>query len=146
MDPKLKFLRLDHGADLPVPAYASAGAAGLDIQSAERFHLRNGETVVLKTGFAVEVPAGYELQVRSRSGLAAKHGLFVTNGIGTIDEDYRGEIMVILSHLGKKPYTIERGDRIAQLVLCPITRADACEVTALSSTERGTGGLGSTGR
>lgn len=146
MNPQLKFLRLPHGMDLPLPAYTTLGAAGMDICSAETFKLYNGQTKVFQTGFAVAVPPGHELQVRSRSGLAAKHGVFVTNGIGTIDEDYRGELMIILSHLGKNGYEIQRGDRIAQLVLCPVTRAASVEVTSLDDTARGTGGLGSTGR
>lgn len=144
--PDLKFLRLPHGADLPLPAYATQGAAGLDLHSAEDYKLFHGQTKVFKTGMAVEVPPGFELQVRSRSGLAAKHGVFVTNGIGTIDEDYRGELMVILSHLGRNAHQIERGDRIAQLVLCPVTRAVVSEVMELSDTDRGVSGLGSTGR
>lgn len=146
MGPQLKFLRLPNGAALPLPSYGSDGAAGMDICSAESFKLFHGNTKVFKTGFAVEVPPGFELQVRSRSGLAAKHGVFVTNGIGTIDEDYRGELMVILSHLGRNAYQIHEGDRIAQLVLCPVIRADPVEVYALSDTARGVGGLGSTGR
>lgn len=119
----------------------------MDICSAERTtRLDHGDTVMFRTGFAVEVPAGYEIQIRSRSGLAAKHGVFVTNGIGTIDEDYRGELIVILSKLGRKTAAhIGHGDRIAQLVLVPVTRADVEEVEELSVTERGAAGLGSTG-
>ena len=143
---ELKLMRLPHGADLPLPSYATAGAACMDICAAERKRLWGGDSHVFGTGFAAEVPAGYELQVRSRSGLAAKHGVFVTNGIGTIDADYRGELMVILSHLGRNAYEIERGERIAQLVLCPVTRATPVAVHALSATDRGAGGLGSTGR
>lgn len=146
MEPTLKFLRLDHGVDLPLPAFATSGASGMDLCSAESFKLFHGNTKAFKTGFAVEVPPGFELQVRSRSGLAAKHGVFVTNGIGTIDEDYRGELMVILSHLGKNAHVIERGDRIAQLVLCPVVRPVIAEVGELSDSTRGVGGLGSTGR
>jgi len=146
MDLTLKFLRLPHGENLPLPTYTTPGAAGMDICSAEDFKLFHGNTKIFTTGFAVEVPAGHELQVRSRSGLAAKHGVFVTNGIGTIDEDYRGELMVILSHLGRNAHEIKRGDRIAQLVLCPVTRAATAEVASLSETARGVGGLGSTGR
>lgn len=142
----LKFLRLPHGVDLPLPGYQSLGAAGMDICSAESFKMYHGNTKVFTTGFAVEVPDGFELQVRSRSGLAAKHGVFVTNGIGTIDCDYRGEIGVILSHLGRNAYEIQRGDRIAQLVLTPVVRAHVSEVSVLSETVRGVAGLGSTGR
>jgi len=142
----LKFKRLEHGQDLPLPSYQTEGAAGMDVCSAEAFKLYHGQTIVLPTGFTVEVPSGFELQVRSRSGLAAKAGIFVTNGIGTIDEDYRGEIMVILSHLGRVAHQINRGDRIAQLVLAPVVRAHVAEVALLSETIRGEGGLGSTGR
>jgi len=143
---EVKFLRLPHGEDLEIPKYETAQASGMDLRSAETFKLFHGQTKVFATGFAVEVPEGYELQVRSRSGLAAKHGVFVTNGIGTIDADYRGELMVILSHLGKNALEIQRGDRIAQLVLCPIVQATPIEVSVLTDTQRGTGGLGSTGR
>jgi dUTP pyrophosphatase len=143
----LKFKRLPNGEGLPLPTYTTSGAAGMDICAAESARLFRGQTIAMATGFAVEVPPGFEIQVRSRSGLAAKHGVFVTNGIGTIDCDYRGEIFVILSHLGRLAYNIERGDRIAQLVLSPIVRPTAIqEVDELSSTDRGTGGLGSTGR
>lgn len=144
---QLKFKRLQNGEDLTLPTYTTFGAAGMDICAAESVKLWHGQTFVMPTGLAVEVPEGYEIQVRSRSGLAAKHGVFVTNGIGTIDCDYRGEIFVILSHLGKNAYQIERGDRIAQLVLAPVCRPTSIvEVTELSSTVRGSGGLGSTGR
>lgn len=142
----VKFLRLPHGTDLPLPHRATLEAAGMDLCSAETFKLFHGQTKIFTTGFAVEVPSGYELQIRSRSGLAAKHGVFVTNGIGTIDADYRGELMVILSHLGHNAYEIQRGERIAQLVLCPVVDVQAVEASVLSATERGTGGLGSTGR
>lgn len=143
---EVKFLRLPHGQDLPLPAYQTPGSVGMDLCSAEDFKLFHGQTKVFETGFAVEIPEGYELQVRSRSGLAAKHGVFVTNGIGTIDSDYRGEIKVILSHLGRNALQIERGDRIAQLVLLPALQGIAVEVDDLSVTGRGSGGLGSTGR
>lgn len=143
---QIKFKRLEHGEGLDVPSYATPQASGMDIRSAEPFKLFHGQTKVFQTGFAVELPEGYELQVRSRSGLAAKHGIFVTNGIGTIDTDYRGELLVILSHLGRNAYQIERGERIAQLVLCPVTRAVTELVEELSATDRGAGGLGSTGR
>ena len=146
MDPILKLKRLPHGEGLPLPSYTTPGAAGMDIASAESIKLFHGNTARLATGFAVEVPEGFELQIRSRSGLAAKHGVFVTNGIGTIDSDYRGELIVILSHLGRNAHQIERGDRIAQLVLAPVVRASVAEVAALSETVRGEGGLGSTGR
>ena len=143
----LKFKRLQNGEGLPLPTYTTYGAAGMDICAAESVKLWHGQTFMMPTGLAVEVPEGYELQVRSRSGLAAKHGVFVTNGIGTIDCDYRGEIFVVLSHLGRNAYQIERGDRIAQLVLAPVVRPSSIsEVSELSDTVRGSGGLGSTGR
>lgn len=143
---QVKFQRLPHGQGLPLPAYATPGSAGMDICAAEDFQLWNGQTVVLKTGFAIEVPEGFEVQVRSRSGLAAKHGIFVLNSPGTIDSDYRGEVFVILSHAGRNAHIITRGDRIAQLVLAPVTKAEGVEVAELSSTSRGVCGLGSTGR
>lgn len=143
----VKFKRLDHGRDLPLPSYATPGSAGMDIHAAENFKLFHGQSFVMKTGFAVEIPDGYEIQVRSKSGLAAKHGVFVLNSPGTIDSDYRGEIMVILSHAGRNGYEIQRGDKIAQLVVAPVTQARAVEVDDdLTSTLRGEGGLGSTGR
>jgi dUTP pyrophosphatase len=152
MAPTLKLKRLPNGEGLPLPTYTTPGAAGMDICSAESMPLRRGETKVVKTGFAVEVPEGYELQIRSRSGLAARNAVFVTNGIGTIDSDYRGELMVILSRVGGLGdlelfdlFEIKRGDRIAQLVLVPVTQAKVEEVEELSTTVRGSGGLGSTG-
>lgn len=141
----LKFLRLPHGEGLPLPSYATEGAAGLDIRAAEDVTLFHGDRRLIRTGFAVEVPSGYEMQVRSRSGLAAKHGAFVLNGVGTIDEDYRGEIFVLLGKLGHDKFEIQRGERIAQLVLAPVTRASAVEASGLSSTVRGDAGIGSTG-
>lgn len=144
---EIKFQRLPHGQGLPLPSFQTPGAAGMDICAAESFKLGHGGTKLFATGFAVEVPEGYELQVRSRSGLAAKHGIFVTNGPGTIDSDYRGEIMVILSCLGRQSHQIERGDRIAQLVLAPVVRdIKAVETEALTmNTLRGARGFGSTG-
>lgn len=144
--PTLKFKRLENGKDTPLPGYATAGSAGMDLHTVEAVKIYNGQTKILRTGLAVEVPLGYELQIRSRSGLAAKHGVFVTNGIGTIDSDYRGELMVILSHLGRNALDIEVGDRVAQIVLVPVTRGGVTEVEELSTTVRGVGGLGSTGR
>lgn len=144
--PTLKLKRLPNGEGLPIPMYTTSGAAGMDLCAAGDFKLFHGQTKLFATGFAAEVPEGFELQIRSRSGLAAKHGVFVTNGIGTIDCDYRGELMVILSHLGRNAYEIKRGDRIAQMVLCPVIQASVVEVETLSDTARGTDGLGSTGR
>lgn len=140
---ELKFKRLgDH--TLPLPSYGSAGAAGLDIRSIERQELRHGECKMFSTGFAVEVPEGYGLQVRSRSGLAANHGLHVLNGPGTIDCDYRGEIKIIIQNAGLEHH-INVGDRIAQLVLCPVLTVEPIEVESLSDTTRGANGFGSTG-
>ena len=143
--PTLKLLRLENGTDTPLPAYATAGAAGMDVHSVDSIKMYHGNTAILRTGLAVEVPSGYELQVRSRGGLASR-GVFVTNGPGTIDEDYRGEIMILLSHLGKNAVQIEPGDRIAQLVLAPVTRFEVEEVSELSPTDRGEGRFSSTGR
>lgn len=142
----VKFKRLPHGADLPIPTYTNSSAVGMDIVAAEDVDLAPGRTFLMPTGFSVELPEGFELQVRSRSGLAAKHGVFVTNGPGTIDPDYRGEVKVALSCVGRQTYSIKRGDRIAQLVLAPVYRGVVSEVDGLSVTDRGSSGFGSTGR
>lgn len=144
--PPIRFKRLPHGEGLPLPSYQTPGAAGMDICAAEDFKLWKGQSFIMPTGLAVEVPEGFEIQVRSRSGLAAKHGVFVLNSPGTIDSDYRGEIFVILSHAGSNAHQINRGDRIAQLVVAEVTRGVPEEVDELSSTDRGAGGLGSTGQ
>lgn len=141
----LSFLRLPHGAGLPLPAYATAGAAGLDIVAAEDAVLPPGERAAIATGFAIAIATGYEVQVRPRSGLALKHGVTCLNTPGTIDCDYRGEVKVILINLGRVPFAIERGDRIAQLVPAPVVRATLIEVGALDATARGDAGFGSTG-
>ena len=138
--------RLPHGVDLPLPAYATEGAAGMDIVSAEAATLAPGARAAIATGFAIAIPAGYEVQVRPRSGLAMKHGITCLNTPGTIDSDYRGEVKVILINLGAAPFEIARGDRIAQLVPAPVQRAVLDLVAALDDTGRGTGGFGSTGR
>lgn len=143
---ELKFKRLEHGEGLPLPAYATAGAAAMDICAAHPGMLILGEVQMVHTGFAVAVPSGYELQVRPRSGLALKHGVTITNSPGTIDSDYRGEICIILHNLGERTFQFERGDRIAQLVLAPVVQAVCVEVDELDDTIRGTGGFGSTGR
>ncbi len=137
--------RLPHGADLPLPAYATAGAAGMDVVAAETLTLPPGARAAVATGFAIAIPAGYEVQVRPRSGLALKHGITCLNTPGTIDEDYRGEVKVILANLGSAPYEIVRGDRIAQLVPAAVQRAALIEVDTLDDTVRGVGGFGSTG-
>ncbi|MEM9635657.1 MAG: dUTP diphosphatase [Pseudomonadota bacterium] len=144
----LELKRLDHGNDLPLPAYQSALAAGLDLLAAveSSITLAPGERTLVPTGLAMALPAGFEAQVRPRSGLAAKHGVTVLNTPGTIDADYRGEVKVILINLGTEPFEITRGERIAQMVVAPVLQADIREVETLSETERGSGGFGSTGR
>jgi dUTP pyrophosphatase len=133
--------------DLPLPAYESPGAAGLDLRAAiaEPLVLEPGAFARVPTGVAIALPAGYEGQVRPRSGLAARHGVTVLNAPGTVDSDYRGEVQVILVHHGREPQTIRRGDRIAQFVVAPVTRVAWSPVGALDDTARGTGGFGSTG-
>ncbi|MFO6448070.1 dUTP diphosphatase [Erythrobacter sp. NE805] len=145
MSIKIEVKRLPHGAGLPLPAYATTGAAGMDVVSAEEVTLAPGARHAVATGLALAIPAGYEIQVRPRSGLALKHGISVPNTPGTIDSDYRGELKVILINHGQEPFAIARGDRIAQLVLAPVVQAEWDEVEELDSTERGAGGFGSTG-
>jgi dUTP pyrophosphatase len=137
--------RLPNGGGLPLPAYASDGAAGMDVVAAETLTLRPGARHAVATGFAMAIPPGYEVQVRPRSGLALKHGVTCLNTPGTIDSDYRGEVKVILANLGDESFEIRRGDRIAQIVPAPVQRAAFAEVAALDETKRGTGGFGSTG-
>ncbi len=139
-------LRLPHGAGLPLPAYATAGAAGLDVVAAEDVDLAPGGRAAVATGFALAIPDGWEVQVRPRSGLAFRHGVTCLNTPGTIDSDYRGEVKVILANLGSEPFAVRRGERIAQLVPAPVARAALAEVDALDETARGRGGFGSTGR
>ena len=143
--PDAAFVRVgDH--DLPLPDYATDGAAGLDLRAAEPGRLLPGERALVATGFAVALPPGHEGQVRPRSGLAARHGLTVLNAPGTVDPDYRGEVKVILVNLGTEAVDIAAGDRIAQLVVTPFRRVAPVEVTELAATARGAGGFGSTGR
>lgn len=137
--------RLPHGADLPLPVYATDGAAGMDVVAAEDVSLAPGTRHPVATGFAMAIPHGFEVQVRPRSGLALKHGITCLNTPGTIDSDYRGEVKVILANLGSEPFDVKRGDRIAQLVPAPVQRAAFVEVSHLEETERGAGGFGSTG-
>ena len=148
MAPELRIdlKRLPSGEGLPLPAYATGHAAGLDVVAAEDVTLQPGERRAVPTGFAIAIPEGYEVQVRPRSGLALKHGITCLNTPGTIDADYRGEVKVILANLGAKPFEVVRGERIAQLVPAPVLRADFNVVESLSQTERGAGGFGSTGR
>ncbi len=143
----IRVRRLPHGADLPLPAYATAGAAGMDLLAAvaEPVTVAPGARTLIPTGLAVALPAGHELQVRPRSGLALRHGIVLPNSPATIDEDYRGELQVIVMNAGDAPFTIERGMRIAQAILAPVTRAHWHEVEALDDTARGHAGFGSTG-
>lgn len=138
-------MRLPHGEGLELPDYATVGAAGMDVVSAEDLVLAPGARHAVATGLAMAIPPGYEIQVRPRSGLALKHGITVPNTPGTIDSDYRGELKVILINHGPGPFAIARGDRVAQLVLAPVTRAVWQEVVQLDDTARGAGGFGSTG-
>jgi dUTP pyrophosphatase len=139
--------RLPHNADLALPAYATAGAAGMDLAAAVDAPqtLAPGERTLVPTGLAIAIPEGFEGQVRPRSGLAAKNGVTVANAPGTIDWDYRGEVKVILINLGKDPFVIERGMRIAQLIIAPVSQVAVVEVEDLDATVRGVGGFGSTG-
>ncbi|MEP7222894.1 MAG: dUTP diphosphatase, partial [Novosphingobium sp.] len=137
--------RLPHGEGLELPGYATSGAAGMDVLAAEDVVLPPGARHAVATGLAVAIPAGFEIQVRPRSGLALKHGITVPNTPGTIDSDYRGELKVILINLGSESFSIRRGDRVAQLVLAPVVQASWLEVTELDETLRGAGGFGSTG-
>ena len=143
---RIELKRLPHGEGLPLPAYATEGAAGMDVVSAEALTLAPGERAAVATGFAIAIPTGYEVQVRPRSGLAFKYGVTCLNTPGTIDSDYRGEVKVILANLGQDSFEIARGDRIAQLVPAAVLRATLDEVATLDDTSRGAGGFGSTGR
>ncbi len=146
---RVKYRRLPHANGLPAPAYQSAAAAGIDLIAAvpadAPINLEPGKYAVIPTGLAVALPAGFEGQVRPRSGLAVRHGVTVLNSPGTIDADYRGEIMVALINHGRAPFVIERGLRIAQLVVAPVATAALIEVEVLDETDRGSGGFGSTG-
>lgn len=145
---ELKFLRLAGNTDLPLPAYATTGAAGMDLRAClpdGPVTIEPGRIALVPTGFAVELPPGTEMQIRPRSGLATKHGVLVPNSPGTIDEDYRGPILVGLMNLGQEPFTVENGDRIAQAVIADVRKPRIVEVSALRATDRGAGGFGSTG-
>ena len=137
--------RLDSAGDLPLPSYETNGSAGMDVRATEAASIPPGKRGLVGTGFAFAIPEGYEVQVRPRSGLALKKGVTVLNTPGTIDSDYRGEIKVILANLGDEDFIIERGDRIAQIVVAPVQRGNLVEVADLDETARGTGGFGSTG-
>jgi len=146
----VRFQRLPHGSGLELPAYATAGAAGLDLAAAvpedAPLVIPPGGRAMVPTGIAIALPDGHEGQIRPRSGLAARHGVTVLNAPGTVDADYRGEVMVILANLSDETFTVTRGMRIAQLVVAPVTRVTLEEVDDLDATVRGAGGFGSTGR
>jgi dUTP pyrophosphatase len=144
----LRVVRLAHASDLPLPAPASEGSAGLDLRAAveDDLVLEPGERARVPTGLVLEIPFGWEGQVRPRSGLAAAYGITLTNSPGTIDSDYRGEVQVLLVNHGDQPFTVHRGERIAQLVLAPVARVRVVEAERLDDTGRGDGGFGSTGR
>ncbi len=146
--PTVAVVRLPAAEGLPLPAYMSAGAAGADVVAAisADLVLAPGGRALVPTGLALEVPAGYEVQVRPRSGLAHRHGVTLLNTPGTVDSDYRGELRVLLVNLGPDPFVVRRGERIAQLVVAPVVRAAFREAAALSASDRGPGGFGSTGR
>jgi dUTP pyrophosphatase len=145
----IEVLRLPHAEGLELPAYQSAGAAGLDLVAAvpadAPIQLAPGARKLVPTGLVLQIPAGYEVQVRPRSGLAIRHGITLLNSPGTIDSDYRGEVMAMLINLGAESVTVERGERIAQIVVAPVVQATIVEVQGVSETARGPGGFGSTG-
>jgi dUTP pyrophosphatase len=147
--PSLRLVRLANGAGLELPSYETGGAAGMDLRAAvpadQPLTLKPGERALVPTGFIFEIPQGYEAQIRPRSGLAIKNGITCLNSPGTVDSDYRGEVKVILANLGQDDFTIERGMRIAQMVIAPVTQVTVSEVTETSETARGAGGFGSTG-
>ena len=149
MSVTVRVLQLPHGVGLPLPSYQSAHAAGLDLLAAlpedDPLELEPSDRALVPTGLVIELPEGYEAQVRPRSGLALKHGVTVLNSPGTIDADYRGEVRVLLINLGAETFLIQRGDRIAQLVVSPATRVEIVAADALGATGRGEGGFGSTG-
>jgi dUTP pyrophosphatase len=146
----VQILRLSHAEGLPLPSYETAHAAGMDLRAAVAddapITLHPASWALIPTGLAIALPEGYEAQIRPRSGLAAKHGITCLNSPGTIDADYRGEVKVILINHGPEPFVIHRGERIAQMIVAPVTRAEWVEVEALDDTVRGAGGFGSTGR
>ncbi len=144
---RVRIKRLPAARDLPLPAPASSGSSGFDLRAAVDAELviRPGERILVPTGLVLEIPPGWEGQVRPRSGLALRHGIGVVNAPGTIDSDYRGEVAVLLINLGEAPFSVARGDRIAQLVIAPVERVEWEEVDTLASSPRGEGGFGSTG-
>ncbi|MDL2399008.1 dUTP diphosphatase [Rhizobium mayense] len=147
--PTLNLIRLAHGQGLDLPAYETKGAAGMDLRAAVEagatLTIAPGKRALVPTGFIIEIPEGFEAQIRPRSGLAFKHGITCLNTPGTIDSDYRGEVKVLLVNLGEEPFDITRGMRIAQMVIAPVTQARVMEIAIVSETTRGAGGFGSTG-
>ena len=145
---EIRFRRLEHGASVELPQYATPGAAGMDLRAClERaLAIDPGRVALVPTGLAIEVPSGFEAQIRPRSGLALKHTVMVVNSPGTIDSDYRGEIKIILGNFGQERFVVEHGDRIAQIVIAAVTQARIIEVENLSETARASGGFGSTGK
>ena len=150
MTPHIAVVRMTHAEGLPLPAYETPGSAGMDLRAAVPEHepltLRPGARALVPTGLSMAIPLGYEVQIRPRSGLAAKHGVTCLNTPGTIDSDYRGEVKVILINLGEDDFVIGRGERIAQMILAPVAQAAWLETDSLDETARGAGGFGSTGR
>ncbi len=147
INPICEFIKLPHGTDLPLPSYESDAAAGMDLRAAvtKTVTLRPGERTLVPTGLKMALPTGFEAQIRPRSGLAYKHGITMLNSPGTIDSDYRGEVKVLAINHGDQPFDISHGDRIAQMVIAPVSQAQIREVQTLESTERNEGGFGSTG-
>ena len=149
LSPTLKLIRLPNSEGIELPSYETAGAAGMDLRAAveagEPMTLHPGERALVPTGFIFEVPFGYEAQIRPRSGLAIKNGITCLNSPGTVDSDYRGEVKVILANLGQDDFVIERGMRIAQMVVAPVTQVTITEASGVTTTARGAGGFGSTG-
>ncbi|MFS8111270.1 dUTP diphosphatase [Rhizobium jaguaris] len=147
--PTLNLIRLAHGQGLDLPAYETKGAAGMDLRAAVEegatLAIAPGKRALVPTGFILEIPEGFEAQIRPRSGLAFKHGITCLNTPGTVDSDYRGEVKVLLINLGDEPFDITRGMRIAQMVIAPVTQARVVEIAQVSETARGAGGFGSTG-
>jgi dUTP pyrophosphatase len=150
MSIKVEVKQLPHGEGLPLPAYQSADAAGMDllaaVAEATPVTVEPGAHALVPTGLIIALPTGYEAQVRPRSGLAARHGVTVLNAPGTIDADYRGEVSVLLINHGEAPFTIRRGERVAQMIIAPIVQVELVQVAVLPATDRGSGGFGSTGR
>jgi len=146
-NPVCEFKKLPHAADLPLPSYESKAAAGMDLRAAleDPISIKPGERLLVPTGLQMALPAGYEAQIRPRSGLAYKHGITMLNTPGTIDSDYRGEVKVLAINHGDQPFEISHGDRIAQMVIAPVSQVEICEAQSLGKTERNDGGFGSTG-